>query len=205
MIADMGRRVVVDRLDEGSVAPVAGETRQIGAPDLTAIRIVFGVGKRPDTAPDEASFKPVYTVNMPVFSLGGLDPDGIYEFGANRMLESLQDRARRRRWACRLELEVAQPADSVSAADLYAEAPFEDDGPGFSVGGRNPQGATGAGGGRNVVLKTGLVHDEAGVTALGGTYTLQLRDADPRGDAGASVESPVREVNVRLTNYEFEG
>lgn len=201
----MGRRVVVDRLDEGSVAPAAGETRQIGAPDLTAIRIVFGVGARPDTPPDDRTFKPVYTVSMPVFSLGGLDPDGIYELAANRVLDSMQTNARRRRWACRLELEVAQPADSVSAADLYAEAPFEDDGPGFSVGGRNPQGATQPGGGRTVVLQTGLVHDGEGIEALGGTYTLQLRDADPRGDASASVESPVREVNVRLTNYEFEG
>ncbi len=201
----MGRRVVVDRLDEGSVAPVAGETRPIGAPDLTAIRIVFGVGAKPDVAPDERTFKPVYTVSMPVFSLGGLDPDGIYELAANRLLESLQTSARRRRWACRLELEVAQQAASISAADLYAEAPFDDDGPGFSVGGRNPQGATLPGGGRSVVLQTGLVHDDAGIGLLGGTYTLQLRDADPRGDASASVESPVREVHVRLTNYEFEG
>jgi len=72
----MGRRFVIERLSEGAVPPAGEGTRKVDAPNVAAIRLVFGVGSGPDAQPTEDTFKPVYSVSIPVFSLGGLDPDG---------------------------------------------------------------------------------------------------------------------------------
>ncbi len=201
----MGRRLVIERLSEGSVPPSEDGTRKVDAPSVSAIRLVFGVGKRPDVAPTAEDFKPVYTVSIPVFSLGGLDSDGVYEFDGTALLGLLQQRARRRTWAARLEIEITQTAETVNAADVYVETPFADDGPTVDVAGRSRRGTTTAGGGRNLVIATSLAHDAGQLTALGGKYSVQLRDADPREGGTASVESPVREIALDFTQYEFEG
>lgn len=201
----MGRRLVIERLSEGSVPPSEEGTRKVDAPSVSAIRLVFGVGKGPQGPPTDADFKPVYTVGIPVFSLGGLDSDGVYEFDGTALLGLLQQRAQRRKWAARLELELVQAADSVNAADVYVETPFAEDGPTMEVSGRSKKGTVTAGGGRSLVLATSLAHDAAGIGALGGKYSVQLRDADPREGGDASVESPVRDIALNFTQYEFEG
>jgi hypothetical protein len=201
----MGRRLVIERLSEGSVPPSEEGTRKLDAPTISAIRLVFGVGKRPDGPPTDADFKPVYTVGIPVFSLGGLDSDGVHEFDGTALLGSLQKRAQRRQWAARLELEVIQAADSVNAADLYVETPFADDGPTFDILGPSRRGTTTAGGGRSLVFATSLAHDAGGISALGGKFSFQLRDADPKEGGDASVESQARGLALDFTQYEFEG
>lgn len=187
--------------------PPAGEgTRKVDAPSIGDIRLVFGVGAGPDATPDGDGFKPVYTVSMPVFSLGGLDPDGVHEFDAAGLLASLQQRATRRRWAMRLEVELVQTADTVTAGDIYVDTPLPDgDGPSMDVLGRSRRGTTTPGGGRSLVLATSLVHDAAGIEGLAGKYSIQVRDADPRAEGTPSVESPVRDLNVAFSRYEFEG
>jgi hypothetical protein len=202
----MARRLVIERLSEGSVPPVEeGETRQVDAPSLSDIRLVFGVGKGPDGVPDERSFKPVYTVSIPVFSLGGLDSDGVYEFDAKALLSTLQERAKRRRWGVRLELELAQAAEAINAADIYVETPLADDGPTVSLGGRSSRGTATQGGGRSLCVATSIVQGDAGVESLGGAYSIRLRDADPNEGGTATVESSAREVKLNFTQYEFEG
>lgn len=201
----MGRRLVIERLSEGSVPPSGEGTRKVDAPAVSAIRLVFGVGKRADQPPTDADFKPVYTVSIPVFSLGGLDSDGVHEFDGTALLATLQQRAQRRRWAARLELEITQAADAVNAADVYVETPYADDGPGFDVGGRSSRGTVTAGGGRSLVLASSLAHDAAQIGALGGKFTVQLRDADPSEGGTASIESPTRAIELNFTQYEFEG
>ena len=71
-------RLVVRRLPEGSVAPGGDEMRTVDPPALAGIRLVFGVGMEPEASPTADDFHPVYTISMPVFSIGGLDPDGVY-------------------------------------------------------------------------------------------------------------------------------
>ncbi len=200
----MARRLVIERLSEGSV-PTSEEKRKVDAPSLAAIRLVFGVGRGPDTPPDENTFKPVYSVGIPVFSLGGLDSDGVYEFDAVTLLGHLQSSAQRRKWAVRLELEFAQTAESINAADLYVDTPFADDGPTIDVVGRSRAGTPSAGGGRTLVLATSFARDETGIKSLGGTFKIQLRDADPRHEDSASVESPVRDIKLDFTQYEIQG
>jgi len=202
----MGRRFVIERLSEGAVPPAGEGTRKVDAPSVAAIRLVFGVGSGPDAEPTEDTFKPVYTVSIPVFSLGGLDPDGVYEFDGATLLSSIQNRAQRRRWGARLELEIVQTADTVTSADIYVETPLpEEGGPTMDVLGRTKKGTTTPGGGRSLVLATSLVHDAAAIKDLAGTYTVQLRDADPKAPGTPSVESPQRNVNVEFSRYEFEG
>jgi hypothetical protein len=200
----MVRRLVIERLSEGSV-PSSEEERKVDAPSLAAIRLAFGVGKGPSAPPDDKTFKPVYTVSIPVFSLGGLDSDGVYEFDAVSLLAGLQSRAQRRKWAVRLELEFAQTAEAVTAADLYIESPYVEDGPTLDTAGRNRAGTPTPGGGRTIVVATSLAHDRSDIEALGGKFTVRLSDADPQRSEPASVQSPAREIELDFTQYEFEG
>ena len=196
-------RVLIERLSEGAVPPAGSEPRKVDAPNVSAIRLVFGVGSGPKDAPTDKTFKPVYTVSIPVFSLGGLDPDGIYEYDAATQLETLQTRSQRRKWAVRLELEVTQAAESVAAADLYVTTP--EGGVSMDILGRTRTGTITSGGGRSVVLATELVQDRAGVEKLAGSYVLQLSDSEPGGDGAPSLYSAERPVNVAFTRFEFEG
>src|SRR5690606_13128338 len=97
----------------------------------------------------------------PVFSLGGLDPDGVHEFDAASLLDVIRRRSLRRHWGLRLEVELTQSVDTVAAADIYVETPFADgaDELTMKVIGRTGRGTTLPGGGRTVVLATSIVHD----------------------------------------------
>lgn len=193
-------RVVVPRLPDSTAAidPASGP-QTVDAPTVVAIRLAFGVGKA-DSAPTPQSFKVTYHLSIPVFSLGGLDPDGVYEFDAAALFETITARAKRRRWGVRLELEFEQSPRGVSLADVYVDAPF-DDALGMSVLGQSGRGKPLPGGGRSVVVASGLVTEPAHVQQLSGTYTLRLAD-DP---SSPSVESAVREVRIDSTRFEFEG
>ncbi len=165
-------------------------------PTVVAIRLAFGVGAV-DSAPTPQSFKVTYHLAIPVFSLGGLDPDGVYEFDAAALLRTITARALRRRWGVRLELELEQTPQAVSLADVVVGAPFADD-LGLTVLGQSGRGKPLAGGGRSLVIASGLVTDAAAVTALSGTYTMQLFDA-------AEPRSTLRELQIDATRFEFEG
>ncbi len=196
-------RLVVERLSEGTVAPAGSEPRRVDPPTVADIRLVFGVGASLDDPPTAATFKPVYTLSIPVFSLGGLDPDGVYEFDGTALLHTLQTRSQRRKWGARLELELMQSADTVAAADLHVTTP--EVGIPMGVLGRTKTGTITAGGGRSVVVVSDVVHDGAGVEKLGGSYGLQLSDADPDAGGTPAVQSPNRPVNLAFTRFEFEG
>ncbi len=190
--------------------PQADEPRRVDPPGLAAIRLVFGVGRGPEQEPTAESFTPVYTVGIPVFSLGGLDPDGVYEFDAGAQLELLRERAKQRRWAVRLELDFVQSAESVSAADLWVEVDWSTDdarepssAPELVVLGPE-RGSTTPGGGRSLTIASTPLTEVAAARRLGGRFTVQLRDADPRTSAPVSVESPVRVVELACDRYEFE-
>ena len=200
----MARRLIIERLDRGAAAP-SEDLGRVDAPTISAIRLVFGVGRRPGQAPTREDFSPTYTVEIPVFSLSGLDSDGVHEFDAVRTLEDLQVRAERRAWAMRLELSVVQDAATVNAAEIYVDTPFADgdDAPELFVAGHGD--VTTLGGARELILASSLAHDGEAVAALGGEFTVQLRDADPRTEASASVESATRRLVLNLTRYEFQG
>lgn len=202
----MGRRLVVPRID-GSSAPATGETKLVEAPTVSALRMVYGVGPGSGAAPDNDSFRPTYTVSLPLFSMGGLDPDGVYEFDAGLLLETIVRRSQRRQWGMRLELDLTQQADSVSLADVHVQGPFPDDHEALSlhVLGRTGQGTTLAGGGRTITVATALVHDAKHAAALSGSYEIQLRDKDPSSAEKPNVASNIRSVQVNLTRFEFEG
>jgi hypothetical protein len=198
----------IPRVDEGAPPPATGGTRTADAPSVAAIRMVFGVGAGPDKPAADVDFKPVYSVSLPVFSLGGLDPDGVHEFDAVRMLETLQARSTRRRWAMRLELEIVQTADTVAAADIHVTTPYaagEGEGPALMVHGRSQRGVTTPGGGRSLTLVSSLVHEPAAIAALAGSFAFALRDVDPGAEGVPSVESPARALHVALDRFEFEG
>jgi hypothetical protein len=190
-------RLVIERIAEGhSAASGDAAPRTADPPTVAAIRLVFGVGSGPGDAPTAATWKPAYTLSIPVFSLGGLDADGVYEFDAADLLRRLQERALRRRWGLRVELELHQGADTVAVADLCVDAP---EGVTLEVQGRTRTGTVSAGGGRSVLVASDVVTDPGRVAGLGGSYDLRL-------DGGAQgVTSSVRPVKLRLTNYEFEG
>lgn len=193
-------RVVVPRLPDStaSVAPASGK-QTVDPPTVVAIRLAFGVGKA-DSAPTPQSFKVTYHLSIPVFSLGGLDPDGVYEFDAAALFDTITSRAQRRRWGVRLELELEQSPAAVSLADVIVGAPFDDD-LGLAVLGQSGRGKPLPGGGRSVVVASGLVTSAGDVGKLSGEYTLQLRDADE----DPTVESAVRPVRINATRFEFEG
>jgi len=193
-------RVVVPRLPDSTAAidPASGP-QTVDPPTVVAIRLAFGVGKA-DSAPTPQSFKVTYHLSIPVFSLGGLDPDGIYEFDAAALFETITRRAQRRRWGVRLELELEQSPQAVSLADVYVDAPFGET-LGLSVLGQSGRGKPLPGGGRSVVVASGLVTAAADVESLTGEYTLQLRDTDEN----PTVQSSVRAVRINASRFEFEG
>jgi len=177
-------RVVVSKLDVG------GDSATADPPTLQTIRLAYGVGSGREAVPSASDFRTTYQVTIPVFSLGGLDPDGVYEFDGSLLLGALTERAQRRRWGVRLELELIQTAASAGAADIVVEGP---DGAGaLSVVG-SAAGESLPGGGRRVVVATAVVNDPGAVTSLDGTYRIGL------GDAAA------RPVNVAFGRFEFEG
>ena len=197
-------RLVIPRLSEGSVAPASAEQRQVDPPSLAGVRLVFGVGSEPEREPSRADFHPVYTVSMPVFSPGGLDPDGVYEFDAGAQLELLQSRATRRRWAVRLEIELVQTSEAVNAAELWIDAPWPDaDATELELLGP-AHGRPLYSGGRVVIVASTPVATLAAARSLGGVFRAQLRDVDPRLDKAAGLESAVVEVALDLGCYEFE-
>jgi len=190
-------RVVVPRLPDSTAAIDPGPgPRTVDAPTIVAIRLAFGVGTA-DSAPTPKSFKVTYHLSIPVFSLGGLDPDGVYEFDAAALLETITSRAQRRRWAVRLELEFEQSPQAVSLADVIVQAPFDDD-LGLTVLGQSGRGKPLPGGGRSFIVASGLVTEAGDVGQLSGTYTMQLFGED------TNVESVVRPVQIDATRFEFE-
>lgn len=204
----MSRRVLIPRLAEGATPlPSSSGTHMFEPPQLAALRMVFGVGAASGEPPDPETFRPTYTLSLPIFSMGGLDPDGVYEFDAGLLLEAIRKRSLRRAWGMRLEIELTQPAESVPHADLYVDAPFADDAAGTSIAllGRSGRGITLPGGARTLVIGTGIVHDSKRAALLSGVYTAQLRDVEPEAEARPAVASLIRNVHVDLAHFEFEG
>jgi hypothetical protein len=196
-------RLVIQRLPEGSVPPCGDALRRVDPPALADLRLVFGVASAPELEPGPEDFHPVYTISMPIFSAGGLDPDGVYEFDAGAQLELLRTRATRRRWGVRLELELVQTSEAVNAAELWIDTPWTEGDPRPQLLGPS-RGTPRTGGGRSVVVASTPVTEAEAARALGGTFEVQLRDADPHGGGPATVESPVFEIHVDLRCYEFE-
>lgn len=196
-------RLVIQRLPEGSVPPYGDATQRVDPPSLSDLRLVFGVGSAPEVEPSAEDFHPVYTISMPVFSASGLDPDGVYEFDAGAQLELLRSRAVRRRWAVRLELELVQPSAAVSAAEVWIETPWTGDDPRPQLLGP-ARGTPRTGGGRSFVVASTPVTKVDAARTLGGTFSVQLRDADPHGGGPATIESELFEIRVDLRCYEFE-
>lgn len=203
----MSRRVVIPRLAEGAAALSAKDALQMfEPPQLAALRIVFGVGAANGEPPDGESFRPTYTVSVPIFSMGGLDPDGVYEFDAGLLLEDIRKRSLRRRWGARLEIELTQAAESVPHADVFVDAPFAgDDELGLVVLGRSGRGITLPGGARTIVVATTIAQDAKRTAMFSGIYNVQLRDVEPESTTKPKVASLVRSVHVDLTRFEFEG
>ena len=161
------------------------------APGVEAIKIAFGVAKTRDGQPSHEDFRTTYQLQIPLFSLGGLDPDGVYEFDAGALLSTLQSRAQRRHWGVRLELTLSQGEADVAAADLTVRAP--DSAPAAPKVVGAPSGTTTSGGGRRIVVATPVVTDPSKVaSALSGTYVAAVGDAS-------------RNVQVHLGRFEFEG
>lgn len=193
--------LVVQRLSVGSVPPSDGTRRRVSPPEVEAIRFVYGVGDDPTEVPAGSSFRPVYSISIPVARLGGLDLDDIYEFDAALMLTNLQQRARLRCWAMRLEFDVIQTHESATSAELYVEAP-----PGGSMIllGHTGYGMPNPGGGRTLKVASGFAHSPEAVLRLAGPYRLQFRDVDPRVQGPVGVESPIQLLKIGLSEYEFE-
>lgn len=187
-------RLVIERLTDGSADPATPD--KLAAPTVSAIRVMFGVGKAPSVAPDPASFKPVYTLQIPVFALGALDSDGVHEMDAAAYLARLQEKATMRRWAARLEIEIQQKADAVAITDIEVATEDPDDACRFHVADRDARGTTIAGGGRSVTLRTSLAHSADALIKLGGKLTVVAR--------GGETKSPDRAVEVQLGRFEFQ-
>ena len=197
-------RIVIPRLPERAGAPDA-PAAIVDPPAVTALRFVFGVG-RGDTPPTHETFTATYAVSIPLYSVGGLDPDGVYEFDAAKLFVTIVGRSLRRRWGVRVELELTQAPQSVGRADIYVDAPYEEaPGLGLHVLGQTGTGTTMPGGGRTVVTATSPVTDPKRVSALGGVYNIQLRSTDPAGGEKPSMASLSRGINVDATRFEFEG
>jgi hypothetical protein len=198
-----GHRLVMQRLPEGSVPAFDGDVWRVDPPSLADVRLVFGVASGPDLEPQAGDFHPVYTISMPVVSVGGLDPDGVYEFDAGAQLELLQSRATARRWAVRLELELVQSSEALNAAELWIETPWTSEVPRPQLLGPE-RGTPLSGGGRSLIVACTPVGSVEVARALGGRFTVMLRDADPQLGGPATVESPSVEILVDLRCYEFE-
>jgi hypothetical protein len=202
------KRVVVPRLPDATVVKsVPGETLIVDPPSVTAIRIAYGVGPASGDEPTNETFKPTYHVSIPVFSIGGLDPDGVYEFDAASLFDVILRRSIRRRWGTRLELELAQEARTVGGCDIWVDTPFAegDDAPTMHVLGRSGYGTTLPGGGRTVVLATSIIADVKRIGSLSGIYSVQLRDTSPDSEEKPRLRSVARGINVDVTRFEFEG
>jgi len=194
--------LVVQRLALGTVPPSSGEaTRIVDAPAVQAIRCVFGVGDEPTELPAGSCFRPVYSISIPVARLGGLDHDDVYEFDGAMMLSTLQERARQRRWAMRLELDIVQTQASATSAELYIEAPPQVP---MMLLGRSGDGMPNPGGGRTLTITTNLADSPDGVLRLAGAYHLLFRDVDPKASGLVGVESPLLTVKIGLSEFEFE-
>lgn len=176
-------------------------------PAFAGLRFVFGVGGPDGEPPEHATFKPTYVLGIPVFSMGGLDPDGVYEFDAGMLLDAIRHRALRRQWGVRVEIELTQTAESVALGDVWVHGPAKEDGDdsGLFVLGSTGKGTLLPGGGRTIVVATSPAHDSKRAAALSGIYNVQLRDTDPDGDDKPAVASLVRGIQVDLTRFEFEG
>src|SRR5690606_23189928 len=148
-----------------------------------------------DDCPTAADFHPVYTISMPVFSIGGLEHDGNYEVAAGAQPELLHSRATRRRWAVRLALELVQPRESFNAAELWVETPWLSDDP-RPVQLGPERGTPRPGGGRSLVFASTPVASVEAARSLGGRFIAQIRDADPHGGGPATLESPTLEIDV---------
>ena len=183
--------------------PGGDEPRSVDPPALAGIRLVFGVGSGPDEIPSADDFHPVYTIAMPVVSVGGLDPDGIYEFDAGAQLELLQSRATRRRWAVRLELELVQTHETINAAELWIETPWTSGDPRPMLLGPE-RGEPRPGGGRALSFASTPVASVDAARSLGGRFIAQIRDADPHGGGPATIESPTLTIDIDCGRYEFE-
>jgi len=200
--ADMSPSLVVQRLAIGTVPPSEGvATRRVNAPEVDGIRCVFGVGDEPTEIPGGSCFRPVYAISIPVARLGGLDHDDIYEFDAASTLTTLQERARLRRWAMRLELDIIQPHESATSAELYVEAPEQVP---MMLLGHTGYGMPNPGGGRTLTITTNLAHNPDAVLRLAGAYHLLFRDVDPQVAGFVGVESPILSVKIGLSEFEFE-
>lgn len=161
------------------------------APGVEAITIAFGVAKARDGKPSHDDFRTTYQLQIPLFSLGGLDPDGVYEFDASTLLSTLQARAQRRNWGVRVELTLSQTGADVAAGDLTVRAP--DSAPTSMKVVGAPTGTTTSGGGRRIVVATAVVTEPTRVSdVLSGTYVASVGDAK-------------RNVQVHLGRFEFEG
>ncbi len=196
------RRLLIDAMgaDAFPSSPAPTSTSVPGAPGPSAIRIAFGVGSSASAQADEKSFKTVYSLEMPVFSLGGLDPDGIHEMDAKAFLALLQKRSLRRRWAARLELEISQDARSSATHPVEVIAPFNDAYDlSLSVLGRSGVGTTVSGGGRRITVVSSLVHLPDQLPELAGRYSM--RALDPSGER----HSEARNLDLALDRFEFEG
>lgn len=193
--------LVVQRLTIGTVPPADGVLRLVSPPEIEAIRFVYGVGDEPTEIPAGSAFRTVYSVSIPVARLGGLDLDDVHEFDAASMLASLQERARQRSWAMRLEFDVVQAHDSATSAELYVEAPA---GVVMMLLGHTGYGMPNPGGGRTLKIASGLCHSPESVLRLAGPYRFSFRDVDPRVGGAARVESPAQLLNIGLSEYEFE-
>ena len=190
--------VVVERLSDGKPLP-AGGPASVQPPEVVAIRVEFGVGSVASQIPSADAFKTVYAVEIPVFSLGGLDSDGVHEFDAASLLTRLTARASQRSWAARIALTVQQAADSVARADLHAEVLYDD---GKDTGFSLLSTSTLPGGGRTATFATELGHDAEQVKALSGAFSFRVMDA--ASSSSAQVTSSPRAVQVYLARYEFE-
>lgn len=197
-------RLVIPRSSHGSVAPASAEPRTVDPPGLAGVRLVFGVGSAPEREPSVDDFHPVYTVAMPVFSPGGLDPDGIYEFDVGAQLELLRSRATERQWAVRVELELVQTREALSEAELWIEAPWTEDSGVTLMSLGEAGGRPLDTGGRVLIIASSPVGAVELAQRLGGSFRIQLRDVDPLLANTPGVESPVLEVAMDLSRYEFE-
>lgn len=193
--------LVVPRLTIGTVPPAEGAVRLVSPPEIEAIRFVYGVGDEPTEIPAGSGFRTVYAVSIPVARLGGLDLDDVHEFDAAGMLASLQERARQRSWAMRLEFDVVQAHDSATSAEFYVDAPA---GVAMTLLGHTGYGMPNPGGGRTLKISTGLCHSPESVLRLAGRYRFSFRDVDPRVGGALRVESPTEVMNIGLSEFEFE-
>ncbi|MEM6991197.1 MAG: hypothetical protein AAF721_11885 [Myxococcota bacterium] len=185
-------RIVVSPLDIGTGAPAAAGAD--APPTVQTLALSFGVGARRDAAPTNDEFRETYHLTIPIFSLGGLDPDGVYEFDAAGLLSTLGKQATRRVWGVRLQLELIQQAAAAGHATLAVDAPSETGG--LRVLGGD-SGESLPGGGRRIVVASDVVTNAASVAeALEGTYRIAT--------SVGGTQSSEQTIRVALGRFEFQ-